>query len=139
MWNDFKVFIARGNVLDLAIAVILGAAFAKIVTTFTDGIVSPLLGLVTGGLDLKSKFIDLSGKLHSGASAAEIDAAVKAGEPLLRYGQLINDIINFLIVGFLMFLVAKWALGYFAKLAAKTPPPPQEQLLKEIRDILAAK
>jgi large conductance mechanosensitive channel len=100
MWNDFKVFIARGNVLDLAIAVILGAAFAKIVTTFTDGIVSPLLGLVTGGLDLKSKFIDLSGKLRSGVSAAEIDAAVKAGEPLLRYGQLINNIINFLIVGF---------------------------------------
>jgi large conductance mechanosensitive channel len=99
MWSEFKAFIARGNVLDLAIAVILGAAFAKIVTTFTDGIISPLIGLVTGGVDFKSKFIDLSGKLHSGASAAEIDAAVKAGEPLLRYGQLINDIINFLIVG----------------------------------------
>ena len=139
MWNDFKAFIARGNVLDLAVAVILGAAFAKIVTTFTDGIISPLLGLVTGGLDLKSKFIDLSGKLHSGAGAAEIDSAVKAGEPLLRYGQLINDIINFLIVGFVMFLVAKWAMAYFAKLAAKTPPPPQEQLLREIRDILAVK
>jgi large conductance mechanosensitive channel len=139
MWNDFKAFIARGNVLDLAIAVILGAAFAKIVTTFTDGIISPLLGMVTGGLDLKSKFIDLSGKLHSGASAGDIDAAVKAGEPLLRYGQLINDVINFLIVGFVMFLLAKWALGYFAKLAAKTPPPPQEQLLVEIRDLLAAK
>ena len=139
MWNDFKAFIARGNVLDLAIAVILGAAFAKIVTTFTDGIVSPLIGVVTGGMDFKSKFIDLSGKLHSGASAAEIDAAVKAGEPLLRYGQLINDIINFLIVGFVMFLVAKWAMSYFAKLAAQTPAPPQEQLLKEIRDLLATK
>jgi large conductance mechanosensitive channel len=139
MWNDFKAFIARGNVLDLAIAVILGAAFAKVIATFTDGIVSPIIGLVTGGLDFKSKFIDLSGKLHSGASAAEIDAAVKAGEPLLRYGQLINDIINFLIVGFVMFLIAKWAMGFFARLAAQTPPPPQEQLLKEIRDILAAK
>lgn len=139
MWNDFKAFIARGNVLDLAIAVILGAAFAKVITTFTDGIVSPIIGLVTGGLDFKSKFIDLSGKLHSGASAAEIDAAVKTGEPLLRYGQLINDIINFLIVGFVMFLIAKWAMGFFVRLAAQTPPPPQEQLLKEIRDILAAK
>lgn len=139
MWNDFKAFIARGNVLDLAIAVILGAAFAKIVTTFTDGIISPIIGLVTGGMDFKSKFIDLSGKLHSGASAAEIDAAVKSGEPLLRYGQLINDIINFLIVGFVMFLIAKWAMSYFARIAAQTPPPPQEQLLTEIRDILATK
>ena len=70
MWNDFKAFIARGNVLDLAIAVILGAAFARIITTFTDGIISPLIGLLTGGLDFKSKFIDLSGKLHSGAKCS---------------------------------------------------------------------
>jgi len=138
MWNEFKTFIARGNVLDLAIAVIIGAAFAKVVATFTDGIISPIIGLITGGVDFKSKFIDLSGKLHSGASAAEIDAAVKAGEPLLRYGQLINDIINFLIVGFVMFLLARWFMGYFARLAAATPPP-QEQLLTEIRDILASK
>ena len=139
MWNEFKAFIARGNVLDLAIAVILGAAFGKIVSTFTDGIISPIIGLVTGGVDFKSKFIDLSGKLHSGATPEQIDAAVKAGEPLLRYGQLINDIINFFIVGFVMFLVAKWAMAYFAKLAALTPPPPQEALLAEIRDILKSK
>ena len=139
MWNDFKAFIARGNVLDLAIAVILGAAFAKVITTFTEGIISPIIGLLFGGMDFKSKFIDLSGKLQPGASAEQIDAAVKAGEPLLRYGQLISDIINFLIVGFVMFLIAKWAMGFFARLAAQTPPPPQEQLLKEIRDILAAK
>jgi large conductance mechanosensitive channel len=139
MWNDFKAFIARGNVLDLAIAVILGVAFAKIITTFTEGIISPIIGVIFGGLDFKSKFIDLSGKLQPGASAEQIDAAVKAGEPLLRYGQLISDVINFLIVGFVMFLIAKWAMGFFARLAAQTPPPPQEQLLKEIRDILAAK
>jgi len=139
MWNDFKAFIARGNVLDLAIAVILGAAFAKIVATFTDGIISPLIGLVIGKIDVKSKFIDLIGTLPQGATPDQIDAAVKTGLPLLRYGQLINDILNFLIVGFVMFLVAKWAMGYFAKLAAKTPPPPQEQLLAEIRDILATK
>jgi len=139
MLSEFKAFIARGNVLDLAIAVILGAAFAKIVTTFTDGIISPIIGLATGGMDFKSKFIDLSGKLHSGASAADIDAAVKAGEPLLRYGQLLNDIINCLIVGFVMFLLAKWFMNYFAKLAAATPPPPQEKLLTEIRDLLAEK
>jgi large conductance mechanosensitive channel len=139
MFSEFKAFIARGNVLDLAIAVILGAAFGKIVTTFTDGIISPVVGLITGGVDFKSKFIDLSGKLQSGASADQIDAAVKAGEPLLRYGQLLNDIINFFIVGFVMFLLAKWAMSYFAKLAALTPPPPQEALLTEIRDILRSK
>src|SRR4051812_38933884 len=107
MWDEFKAFIARGNVLDLAIAVIMGAAFGKIVTTFTDGIVSPIIGFVTGGIDFKSKFIDLNGKLKPGAAAEQIDAAVKAGQPLLRYGQLINDVINFFIVGFVMFLVAK--------------------------------
>ena len=139
MCNDFKALVGGDNVHDLAIAVIVGAAFAKVITTFTEGIISPIIGLLFGGMDFKSKFIDLSGKLQPGASAEQIDAAVKAGEPLLRYGQLISDIINFLIVGFVMFLIAKWAMGFFARLAAQTPPPPQEQLLKEIRDILAAK
>ncbi|MFN0278852.1 MAG: large conductance mechanosensitive channel protein MscL [Pyrinomonadaceae bacterium] len=136
MWNDFKAFIARGNVLDLAIAVILGAAFGKIVTTFTEGIIMPFVGLVTGGVDFKAKFYDLSGKLPAGATPEQIDAAVKGGAPLIRYGQLISDIITFLIVAFVMFMIAKMAMNYFAKLAAQTPPPPQEALLAEIRDIL---
>jgi large conductance mechanosensitive channel len=139
MFNEFKAFIARGNVLDLAIGVILGAAFGKIVTTFTEGIIMPFVGLITGGMDFKAKFYDLSGKLGSGAAPEQIDAAVKGGAPLLRYGQLISDILTFLIVGFVMFLIAKAAMSYFARLAAKTPPPPQEQLLTEIRDILAAR
>ena len=139
MLNDFKAFIARGNVLDLAIGVIMGAAFGKIVTTFTEGIVMPFVGLVTGGTDFKSKFVDLSGKLSAGATGEQIDAAVKAGAPLLRYGQLISDIITFLIVAFVMFMIAKAAMSYFEKLAAQTPPPPQEALLGEIRDILKAK
>jgi large conductance mechanosensitive channel len=139
MWNDFKAFIARGNVLDLAIGVIIGASFGKIVTTFTEGIIMPIVGLVTGGVDFKTKFYDLSGKLAPGASAADIDAAVKAGAPLLRYGQLISDIITFLIVAFVMFIIAKFAMEYFVRLAAKSPPPPQEALLTEIRDILATK
>lgn len=139
MWSEFKAFIARGNVLDLAIAVIIGASFGKIISTFIEGIVMPFVGLVTGGVDFKTKFYDLSGKLTAGATAAEIDAAVKGGAPLVRYGQLISDIITFLIVGFVVFLIAKAAMGYFAKLAAQTPPPPQEALLSEIRDILKAK
>lgn len=139
MLNDFKAFIARGNVLDLAIGVIMGAAFGKIVTTFTEGIVMPFVGLVTGGMDFKTKFWDLSGKLGAGAAAAQIDEAVKSGAPLVRYGQLISDIITFLIVALVMFMLAKWAMGYFARLAAETPTPPQEALLGEIRDILKAK
>ncbi len=139
MLNDFKAFIARGNVLDLAIGVIMGAAFGKIVTTFTEGIVMPFVGLVTGGMDFKTKFWDLSGKLGSGATAAQIEEAVTSGAPLVRYGQLISDIITFLIVALVMFMLAKWAMAYFTKLAAETPPPPQEVLLAEIRDLLKTK
>ena len=139
MLNDFKAFNARGNVLDLAIGVIIGAAFGKVVTTFTEGIIMPIVGLLTGGTEFKSKFYDLSGKLGSGATGDQIDAAVKAGAPLLRYGQLISDIITFIIVGFIMFMIARAAMNYFTKLAAATPPPPQEALLGEIRDILKAK
>lgn len=139
MLNEFKAFIARGNVLDLAIGVILGAAFGKIVTTFTEGLVMPVVGLITGGIDFKTKFYDLSGKLGPGATAEQIDAAVKSGAPLLRYGQFISDIVTFLIVGFVMFLIAKAAMKYFKKLAAATPPPPQEALLIEIRDLLKEK
>lgn len=139
MLNEIKAFLARGNVLDLAIGVIIGAAFGKIVTTFTEGIIMPFVGLVTGGMDFKTKFWDLSGKLPPGATGTEIEEAVKAGAPLVRYGQLISDIITFLIVGLVMFIIAKMAMNYFAKLAAETPPPPQEVLLTEIRDALKSK
>ena len=139
MLNEFKAFIARGNVLDLAVGVILGAAFGKVVTTFTEGIIMPFVGLVTGGTDFKSKFYDLSGKLSANSTPEQIDAAVKSGAPLLRYGQLVSDIITFIIVGFIMFMIARAAMNYFTKLAAATPPPPQEALLGEIRDLLKAK
>lgn len=139
MLNEFKAFLARGNVLDLAIGVIIGAAFGKIVTTFTEGIIMPFVGLVTGGMDFKTKFWDLSGKLPAGATGEQIEEAVKAGAPLVRYGQLISDIITFLIVGLVMFIIAKMAMNYFARLAAETPPPPQEVLLTEIRDVLKSK
>lgn len=143
MFKEFKAFLGRGNVLDLAIAVIMGAAFGRIVTTFTEGIVMPFVGLVTGGMDFKQKFWDIGRNIPPGLRGEElqkaVDAAVKAGKPLVLYGQLISDIINFVIVAFIMFLLAKWAMGYFAKLAAETPPPAEEQLLTEIRDILKAR
>ncbi|HMT07235.1 MAG TPA: large conductance mechanosensitive channel protein MscL [Pyrinomonadaceae bacterium] len=140
MWSEFKAFIARGNVLDLAIGVILGAAFGKIVSTFTEGIIMPVVGLVTGGTDFKSKFINLgSAALPMKDGVVDFEAVKKAGLPVIQYGQLISDIINFLIVGFVMFIIAKMAMEYFARLAAQTPPPPQEALLTEIRDILKEK
>jgi large conductance mechanosensitive channel len=140
MWNDFKAFIAKGNVLDLAVAVVMGAAFGKIVTTMVEGIIMPIVGLATGGIDFKSKFIDLSGKLPSGASAEQIEAAKKAGAPLLMYGQLITDIITFLIVAFIVFLIARWAVKLFKSLEPPAAgPSAEETLLTEIRDILKEK
>ncbi|MBK6750060.1 MAG: large conductance mechanosensitive channel protein MscL [Pyrinomonadaceae bacterium] len=143
MFNEFKAFIARGNVLDLAIGVIIGASFGKIISTFTEGIIMPFVGLITGGTDFKTKFWDIKGVIPAGLTGEElqkaVDAAVKSGAPLVRYGQLISDVITFLIVGFVMFLIAKAAMGYFTRLAAATPPPPQEALLTEIRDILKTK
>lgn len=139
MWKDFKAFLGRGNILDLAIAVIMGAAFGKIVTTFTEGIIMPIVGYLTGGVDFKDKFIDLTGKYKGVTDPEVLKKALESGEPVIMYGQLITDIINFVIVGFVMFLLAKWAMGYFAKLVAETPPPPEEVLLTEIRDILKEK
>jgi len=140
MLNDFKAFILKGNVLDLAIALIMGVAFGKIITTFTEGIIMPFVGLFTGGVDFKAKFYDLSGKLGAGATPEQIDAAIKGGAPLVRYGQLITDIVTFLIVGFVMFMLAKAAMNYFAKMAAApAPPTAEETLLTEIRDLLKAR
>ena len=140
MLNDFKAFIAKGNILDLAIAVIMGAAFGVVVKTFTDGIIMPIISLLTGGVDLKSKVINL-GKLPV-ASPAELEAAIKAKEPLIMYGQLINDFIYFLIVAFLMFMLARYAVKMFKGLqaeAAAAGPSAEEVLLGEIRDLLKDK
>lgn len=132
--NDFKAFIARGNILDLAIAVIMGAAFGAIVKTFTDGIIMPIVGLVTGGIDFKQKVINL-GEMPV-TNGAEIQAAIAAKQPLILYGQFINDIITFIIVAIVMFFLARYALGLFNRFAAATPPTGEEVLLAEIRDLL---
>lgn len=135
MWNDFKAFIARGNILDLAIAVIMGAAFGAIVKTLTDGVLMPVVGLVTGGIDFKDKVWNL-GKMPT-TTGAEIEAARAAKEPLIMYGELINQIVAFVIVAFTMFLLARYAVKLFNRLnAAPTPPTGEEILLTEIRDIL---
>lgn len=137
MWKDFKAFISRGNVLDLAIGIIIGAAFTTVVKTVTDGVLMPFVGLVSGGIDFKQKVWNLGNMPVN--TAAEIGAAQAAKQPLIMYGQLINDIITFLIVAVVMFFVARYAVKVFRGLEAVTPPTNEEVLLREIRDILKAK
>src|SRR5215216_401662 len=114
MWREFKEFIARGNVIDLAVAVIIGAAFGKIITSLVEGVIMPPIGLAVGKADFSNLFIDLSGQ--SPVSLA--DAQLK-GLPVIAYGRFFNDIINFLIIAWFIFLVVK-AVN---RLRAAPPPP----------------
>lgn len=102
MLKEFREFIARGNVIDLAVAVIIGAAFGKIVTSLVDGIVMPPIGMLLGKVDFANLFIDLSGQ-----HPASIAEAKTKGLPVIAYGAFINDIIGFLIVAFVIFLIIK--------------------------------
>jgi len=102
MIKEFRDFIARGNVIDLAVAVIIGAAFGKIVTSLVEGIIMPPIGLLLGGVDFANLFIDLSGK--NPASVA--DAQVR-GLPVIAYGVFLNDVVSFLIIAFVIFLIVK--------------------------------
>ena len=102
MLKDFKAFVMRGNVLDLAVAVILGAAFGKIVTSFVDDLLMPPLGLLLGGVDFKELFVDLSGQGH-----ASLAAARAAGAPTLNYGIFLNTIVQFVLVAFAVFLMLR--------------------------------
>lgn len=104
MFNEFKAFIARGNVIDLAVAVIIGAAFGRITTSLVEGVLMPPIGLLIGGIDFNSLFIVLD---STKGMPASLDDAKTAGVPVIAYGKLINDIVTFLIVGFVMFLVVR--------------------------------
>lgn len=104
MWKEFREFIARGNVIDLAVAVIIGAAFGKIVTTLVEGVIMPPIGLILGKVDFASLFYVLD--VSKGVPASLADAKTK-GIPVIAYGQFINDLINFLIIAFVVFLLVK--------------------------------
>jgi large conductance mechanosensitive channel len=103
MWKEFRDFIKRGNVIDLAVAVVIGAAFGKIVTALVDGIVLPPIGLLLGKVDFNELFIDLSGKNYPTFAAAKA-----AGAPVITYGAFLNSVVNFLIVGFAVFLMVRF-------------------------------
>lgn len=104
MFKEFREFIARGNVIDLAVAVVIGAAFGKIITSLVEGLVMPPIGLVLGRVDFASLFYVLDSAKGTPKSLAE---AKTLGVPVIAYGQFINDVINFLIIAFVIFLVVK--------------------------------
>lgn len=104
MLKEFREFIARGNVIDLAVAVVIGAAFGKIVTTFAEGILMPPIGLLTAGIDFTDLFYVLD---TSRGVPASLEEAKTNGVPVISYGQLITDIINFLIIAFAVFLIVR--------------------------------
>ena len=137
MLQDFKAFIAKGNVLDLAVAVIIGAAFAKIVTSLTDDIIMPVVGKIFGGLDFSSHFL-LLGPVPADYHGSMTDYAAlkKAGAPVLGWGAFVTEIVSFLILAFIIFLMVRWATKLMKKPGEDASGPTEIELLTEIRDEL---
>ena len=133
MISEFKDFVAGGNVLDLAVGVIIGAAFGKIVTSLTDNVIMPIVGAVFGGVDFSQFFLPL-GAVPEGTSGL---AAIKAaGVPVLAYGSFITEIINFLIFAFVIFMIVRSANKMRKPVVAAPTGPSEVDLLTEIRDSL---
>ena len=138
MLREFRDFIARGNVLDLAVAVIIGAAFGTITTSLTEDMIMPVVGAIFGGLDFSSHFL-LLGPVPAGYHGSLTDyAALKAaGAPVLGWGQFVTVVINFLILAFIIFLLVKMANKVMRKAEEEAAPDPADVvLLREIRDEL---
>ncbi len=136
--KEFKTFAMRGNVLDLAVGVIIGGAFGKIVGSFVSDVMMPVLGLLMGGVDFTAKFLPLKG-----GSYATLADAKAANAATLNYGVFLQSIIDFVIVAFAIFLLIKGVNSMQKKEAEKPAPPPapsnEEKLLAEIRDLLKAR
>lgn len=140
--KEFKEFAMRGNVVDLAVGVVIGAAFGKIVTSLVNDVIMPPIGKLTGGVDFKELFINLDPtKLTKAHMPVKTLADAKdAGATVIAYGSFINTILDFLIVAFCIFIVVKM-MNRLWKQPPPAPPEPtaQEKLLTEIRDLLRAK
>lgn len=138
MLNEFRAFIAKGNVLDLAVAVIIGAAFGKIATSLTEDIIMPIVGAIFGGLDFSSHFVLLGPVPASYKGSMTNYLALKAaGAPVLGWGEFVTVIINFIILAFIIFLMVRQATKMMRKPEAAAPSGPSEvELLTEIRDEL---
>jgi large conductance mechanosensitive channel len=136
MLKEFKEFAMRGNVVDMAVGIVIGAAFGKIVTSLVSDLIMPPIGLLMGNVDFSNLFVNLSGD-HDTVAAAEA-----AGAPILKYGIFINTVLDFVIVAFAIFLVIK-AINRLKRQQAAAPPAPpapsaEQKLLMEIRDVLKA-
>jgi large conductance mechanosensitive channel len=135
MLKEFRDFAMRGNVVDLAVGVIIGAAFGTIVSSLVDDLIMPLIGAVTGGLDFSNYFLPLS----AAVTATTLDAAREQGA-VFAYGKFITAVLKFIIVAWVLFLIIK-AMNNLKKKEAEAPPAPpeptaSEKLLTEIRDLL---
>lgn len=134
MLEEFKKFIARGNVVELAVGIIIGAAFTGIVNSLVKDMLMPPIGWITGGIDFSNHFISLNGGRYDTLAAAEA-----AGAATINYGRFVNAVINFLIVSATLFLIVRQVNRLHILQAAKKEPPRQEMLLEEIRDALRAR
>lgn len=142
MWSEFRTFIARGNVIDLAVGVIIGAAFGTITKSLTDDIIMPVVGAIFGGLDFSSYFLRL-GPVPAGyaGSLTNYAALKEAGVPLLGFGQFLTVVINFLILAFIIFLLVRFVNRTVLRQRAQEDAAPAAEpadvvLLREIRDEL---
>lgn len=132
MLNEFKNFIARGNVFDMAVGIIVGAAFTTIVNSMVGDLIMPIIGVLTSGIDFSDLFVALDGNEY-----ANLKAAKDAGAAVISYGVFINAVINFLIVSFVIFMMVKQVNRLKKEEAAAPSEPPAEvKLLSEIRDLL---
>ena len=132
-FQDFRAFVARGNVVDLAVGVIIGGAFGGIVTALVNDILMPPIGLITGKVDFKDRYLPLDGNVYQTLAEAKKNTSV------IMYGDFINAVVNFVIIAFVIFLVIR-AISKLMPKPVPVPPPgptPDQVLLTEIRDLLA--
>ncbi len=134
MLSEFKTFIARGNVLDLAVGVIIGAAFGTIVKSLTDDLLMPVIGAIFGGIDFSNYFLPL-GAVPEG-TAGTLAAMKAANVPVFAYGSFVTSVINFLILAFIIFLIVRQANKLLPKKDDAPAGPTEVELLAEIRDSL---
>ena len=142
MLREFKEFAMRGNVLDMAVGIIIGAAFATIVNSFVNDVIMPPIGLALGGVDFANMFVVLRDGAKAAPPYASLADAKAAGAVTLNYGVFANSIVSFLIVAFAVFMVVKGANSLKQKQAEAPAPPaptPDQRLLTEIRDLLKSR
>ena len=139
MLKEFRDFAMRGNVVDMAVGIVIGGAFGKIVSSFVNDVLMPPIGLALGNVDFSNLFVNLSGAAYETLAAAE-----EAGAPILKYGSFLQTVVDFLIIAFAIFMVVKGMNKLKKEEEAAPPPAPpepsaEETLLGEIRDLLKAR